>query len=513
MSDGNVNNIFSTNYNPQQYWDRTKDAQVKAGLADAALSKKINKDTLEKTGCSDGMNDGKISFKEKVKNFAKGIISPITTIFKSPKNFVIGLGAIGGTAVLIAATGGAIAPFLVAAGVIGGGIQIVKNTNNARKATTDVQAKQAWQGIGSGTTAVASSIIGAKGALKATGVDTSKMNIIKATIECIKRVPASIKNSVNAFKTGAFISNLKSVFKTKNESPKKIQKEAKARTDAEIASKRNAEISQEAYKQRHEKNLSNKSAEDSAQTFIKDEQIKAEAKARTDAEIVSKRNAEISQEAYKQRHEKNLSNKSAEDSAQTFIKDEQIKAEAKARTDAEIVSKRNAEISQEAYKQRHEKNLSNKSAEDSAQTFIKDEQIKAEAKARTDAEIVSKRNAEISQEAYKQRHEKNLSNKSAEDSAQTFIKDEQIKANEQNTAQPIQTLDELSNDPTVARLQEQLKQMKKVAEEGKKISDKTPETRDYAEKLLKKSQEQIEAIQQGNPSSQKTKGFWSRIFK
>ncbi|MBQ4122315.1 hypothetical protein IJD44_01125 [bacterium] len=360
MSDGNVNNIFSTNYNPQQYWDRTKDAQVKAGLADAALSKKINKDTLEKTGCSDGMNDGKISFKEKVKNFAKGIISPITTIFKSPKNFVIGLGAIGGTAVLIAATGGAIAPFLVAAGVIGGGIQIVKNTNNARKATTDVQAKQAWQGIGSGTTAVASSIIGAKGALKATGVDTSKMNIIKATIECIKRVPASIKNSVNAFKTGAFISNLKSVFKTKNESPKKIQKEAKARTDAEIA---------------------------------------------------------------------------------------------------------------------------------------------------------SKRNAEISQEAYKQRHEKNLSNKSAEDSAQTFIKDEQIKANEQNTAQPIQTLDELSNDPTVARLQEQLKQMKKVAEEGKKISDKTPETRDYAEKLLKKSQEQIEAIQQGNPSSQKTKGFWSRIFK
>ena len=411
MSDGNVNNIFSTNYNPQQYWDRTKDAQVKAGHADAALSKKINKDTLEKTGCSDGMNDGKISFKEKVKNFAKGIISPITTIFKSPKNFLIGLGAIGGTAVLIAATGGAIAPFLVAAGVIGGGIQIVKNTNNARKATTDVQAKQAWQGIGSGTTAVASSIIGAKGALKATGVDTSKMNIIKATIECIKRVPASIKNSVNAFKTGAFISNLKSVFKTKNESPKKIQKEAKARTDAEIA------------------------------------------------------------------------------------------------------SKRNAEISQEAYKQRHEKNLSNKSAEDSAQTFIKDEQIKAEAKARTDAEIVSKRNAEISQEAYKQRHEKNLSNKSAEDSAQTFIKNEQIKANEQNMAQPIQTLDELSNDPTVARLQEQLKQMKKVAEEGKKISDKTPETRDYAEKLLKKSQEQIEAIQQGNPSSQKTKGFWSRIFK
>ena len=33
-------------------------------------------------------DDGKISFGSKIKNIAKGIISPITTMFSSPKNFL-----------------------------------------------------------------------------------------------------------------------------------------------------------------------------------------------------------------------------------------------------------------------------------------------------------------------------------------------------------------------------------------------------------------------------------------
>ena len=68
----------------------------------------------------------KISGKEKLVNFGKGIVSPVTIMFKSPKNFAIGALGIAGSGLLIAATGGAIAPVMVAAGVVGGGIGLLK---------------------------------------------------------------------------------------------------------------------------------------------------------------------------------------------------------------------------------------------------------------------------------------------------------------------------------------------------------------------------------------------------
>ncbi|MGM9993796.1 MAG: hypothetical protein ACI37R_03595 [Candidatus Avigastranaerophilus sp.] len=345
MSSNNINNIFSPSYQTQQIMNIMKGGVNYSYKADSALSKKIDKDTLEKQGCTDGKDDGKITFGEKVKNFAKGIIAPVTTMFKSPKNFLIGAGMIAGTAALIAATGGAAAPVLAAAGVIGGGIQIGINANKAKNAATDIQAKEAWQGMGTGTTAVVGSAIGAKSALKASGSDTSKMGIIKSTFECIKQAPANLKKSVDAFKTGAFITNLRSALHIKSKTSEtsnvkqklteeQIKTEAQARTDAELASQRKAEISQEAYKQRHEKNLSHKSAKESADVMQKayEEQIKTEAQARTDAELASQRKAEISQEVYKQRHEKNLSHKSAKESADVLQKayEEQIKTEAPA---------------------------------------------------------------------------------------------------------------------------------------------------------------------------------------
>ena len=222
MSSNNINNIFSPSYQTQQIMNIMKGGVNYPYKADSALSNKIDKDTLEKQGCTDGKDDGKITFGEKVKNFAKGIIAPVTTMFKSPKNFLIGAGMIAGTAALIAATGGAAAPVLAAAGVIGGGIQIGINANKAKNAATDIQAKEAWQGMGTGTTAVVGSAIGAKSALKASGSDTSKMGIIKSTFECIKQAPANLKKSVDAFKTGAFITNLKSALHIKSKTEKSI---------------------------------------------------------------------------------------------------------------------------------------------------------------------------------------------------------------------------------------------------------------------------------------------------
>ena len=236
MSSGNVNNIFSENYQTQQILSIMKGGvkPATAKAADPALSNKIDKDTLVKSGCTDGKDDGKITLSEKVKNFAKGIVAPITTMFKSPKNFLIGAGMIAGTGLLIAATGGAAAPVLVAAGAIGGGIQIGVNAYKAKNAKTDIEAKNAWQGMGTGTTAVATSVIGAKSALKASGTDTSKMGIIKSTFECIKQAPKSIKNSINAFKSGSFITNLKTTFNIKSEKTPKSDSAQNSKSKIDI---------------------------------------------------------------------------------------------------------------------------------------------------------------------------------------------------------------------------------------------------------------------------------------
>lgn len=88
-------------------------------------------------------DDGKISFTDKIKNFGKGLISPVTAMFSSPKNFAIGALTIIGSTLLIAATGGAAAPVMVALGVAGGGIQFAKCAYKAATTDSDEEAKLA----------------------------------------------------------------------------------------------------------------------------------------------------------------------------------------------------------------------------------------------------------------------------------------------------------------------------------------------------------------------------------
>lgn len=135
------------------------------------------------------IDDGIISSCDKVKNFAKGLISPITAMFSSPKNFLAGAGMIAAGAALTIATGGAIAPLFIALGVTGGTVQLCTSMYKASKATTDIEAEMAWQGIGSGTSTVGLSLLGSKSALKSAGVDTKGIGFLKATAACFKQVP------------------------------------------------------------------------------------------------------------------------------------------------------------------------------------------------------------------------------------------------------------------------------------------------------------------------------------
>ncbi len=159
--------------------------------------------------CTDGADDGKLGFGETLGSFFKGVISPITSMFESPENFIKGAAMVVGGGLLIAATGGAAAPLLVAAGVTMGGIQVVKGISGAANAKTDAEAKAAWEEIGCGTGAVAGSVIGAKAAVKAAGIEgASEMSSLQATKACFTNAGSCAKNSLGAFTSGAWKTNL-----------------------------------------------------------------------------------------------------------------------------------------------------------------------------------------------------------------------------------------------------------------------------------------------------------------
>ena len=74
----------------------------------------------------DGKDDGKLTFGETVKSLFKGVVKSFTNMFSSPKN--IAKTVIGGVAcaALIAVTGGAATPFIIAGGAVLGGVQVGK---------------------------------------------------------------------------------------------------------------------------------------------------------------------------------------------------------------------------------------------------------------------------------------------------------------------------------------------------------------------------------------------------
>ena len=156
-----------------------------------------DKDVLVKSDkTSDGQNDGKISLKEKVLNFGKGLAVPVNTMLASPANFMITLGSVAAFGALIALTGGAAAPVLVGAGLIGGGISVAKGITKQFDAKTDDEAKQAWQNIGSGTFTMGISALGAKTALKETGINvTNETGTLSSSFKCITNLPSKICES------------------------------------------------------------------------------------------------------------------------------------------------------------------------------------------------------------------------------------------------------------------------------------------------------------------------------
>ena len=150
--------------------------------------------------CTDGRDDGKISLKEKLVSFGKGLLGLVKTVVKRPVLSLLTIGACYGLSML---TGGAILPLLVAAGLISGlgilSIAIIR----AIRAQTDAAAKAAWESMGNGTFTVVTSMFCMKPALNAAakaGVKAAEgsenFNIFQSAVKTFKVAPEAVKISI-----------------------------------------------------------------------------------------------------------------------------------------------------------------------------------------------------------------------------------------------------------------------------------------------------------------------------
>ena len=111
---------------------------------------------------NDGADDGKISFSEKMKAFIKGgTYNMVKGMFCDENGFSLKRTFTTGAAIAaIAATGPIGAAIAGGIGLIAAGVNFVKSVKNASGATTDKQARAAYEGIGETTTTAALSLFG-----------------------------------------------------------------------------------------------------------------------------------------------------------------------------------------------------------------------------------------------------------------------------------------------------------------------------------------------------------------
>lgn len=210
------NNLFLIQKKQNLVLPKESKIDIKADKPDAFVSKAVTTKA----------NNGKFDLDEGVKNFAKGLVSPVTAMFASPQNFMAGIGSIAVGAVATIATGGAILPVFVAFGVGAGLVQGGKAAFAISQAKNGDDVEKALFDAGTASFTLASSVLGAKSALKGANIETNGLNPISATIKCIKETPSLVVKSFNYIKDGSALAAFTSIIKGKS-AVKEIDNQAK----------------------------------------------------------------------------------------------------------------------------------------------------------------------------------------------------------------------------------------------------------------------------------------------
>lgn len=160
----------------------------------------------------DKSNDGKFSCSEAGWNFFRGLVSPVVNMFSSPKNFLVGAGMMAGSTILMAATGGAVAPIFVALGIGAGAVQTVKAGVKIAKAKSGDDVEKAFYDMGGATSTIGLSVAGAKSSLKQANIKTDNLSSFGYVKKCFVSLKDLFKESFGVFKSGYYKTNLRTTF-------------------------------------------------------------------------------------------------------------------------------------------------------------------------------------------------------------------------------------------------------------------------------------------------------------
>ena len=166
--------LQTRHYDFTKYYQQRLAASQGAGATQAtnAIQQTQYATDAEGNTCTDGKDDGKIGFFSAVGNAIEGVGKTIVNGVKGMFTGKDGKFSLGKTLLSIGTAALCIAfPAVgVAACVVGGtmgAVQIGKGIYNAATATSDAEAKQAWEDIGGGAFTVGASVVGAKAGVKA----------------------------------------------------------------------------------------------------------------------------------------------------------------------------------------------------------------------------------------------------------------------------------------------------------------------------------------------------------
>ena len=136
----------------------------------------------------DASNDGKFSFKQAMKNYFKGLVSPVTSMFKSVKSFALGVG------LMVAGIGLAsigLGPVLVAAGFAIGTLQALRAIYKGFTAENGDGVEKAFMKQVLLLQLLVFLVVGAKAALRSKNITTERFTQKKAIIDCFKQINKS----------------------------------------------------------------------------------------------------------------------------------------------------------------------------------------------------------------------------------------------------------------------------------------------------------------------------------
>lgn len=181
---------IGTNYSNVNYIDPALYAQAKVnGLNynDVVAAKAVGATQTDSfvsnssEACTDGKDDGKIGFFGAIGNAIKGVgkavVNGVKGMFTNKEGkFSLGKTLLSAGTIALCVAFPAVGVAACAIGGVMAAGQVVKGAVNASKATTDAEAKMAWQDIGGGTFGVAMSVVGAKAGMKAVGKTSTATN-------------------------------------------------------------------------------------------------------------------------------------------------------------------------------------------------------------------------------------------------------------------------------------------------------------------------------------------------